>query len=388
MITASALPRLLNCPASAALPRAENASEWADAGHDEHASLAASVLGGDLPPHLARLVPSGSRVEVAIAFDVATGQARIIGENIGRAYGDLAPFEIAGSIDVLGIDGDAVVALDWKTGMRDVEPAATNGQLRFYALAACRALKRDRAIIRIVYTQTGRCDEAEMDALDLAGLAAEVAGLHARVAALQVEARAGRPLSTREGSWCRHCPSKHACPSKRALLVQVAEHGLAVIGDTELTPERARTACEEVLRFEQLVADARKRLDAYVSSTGPIDLGDGWRYGRYVRPGNERVNGSVALRVIREVCGDSAEAFAGEALEMKATKAGIKRAAKVIGEPVLEKAVMKRIRELGGIEKAPDSLPIGEYLADKYEAAPVEYDALNAALNAALKESA
>lgn len=377
MITASALPRLLNCPASAVLPRAENANEWADSGNDDHAALAADTLAGTLDERLALHVPPGSRVEVAVAFDVSTGAARIIGENIGRAYGDLAPFEIAGSIDVLGIVGDAVVVLDWKTGFKDVEPAATNGQLRFYALAACRALGRDRAVLRIVYTQTGRCDEAEMDALDLAGFAAEVEGLHARVAALKA---GGGPYNTREGSWCRHCASKHACPSKRALLVQIASGGLASVGATEMTSEIARTAALNVLAAEQLVADAKKRLDAYVTTNGPIELSPGRFYGRYVRPGNEKVDGAVALRVIREVCGELVEPFADEALEVKTSKAAIKRAAKAVGEPQLEKAVLGRIRTLGGIASAPDTFPIGEFNADKNEAAPIDLDEVNALL--------
>lgn len=374
MITASALPRLLNCPASEVLPRADTASEWADAGHDEHAELAEQTLAGMLPDVLARFVPLHPRVEVAVAFDVATGAARVLGENIGRSYGDLAPFEIAGSIDVLGLDGDAVVVLDWKTGMRDVEPAATNAQLHFYALAACRALGRDRAIIRIVYTQRGTCDQAEIDALELADFAARLTALHATVARL----RSAQQLDTREGSWCRHCQSKASCPSKKALLVQIATGEIA----PALTPEVARVAALKVLAAEQIVEDAKKRLNQYVVENGPLDLGDGRMYGRYVRPGNERINGSVALRAIREVCGELVGDFEAEAVEVKATKAGIKRAAKAVGQPQLEKAVMGRIRALGGVDKAPDTMPIGEYAAEKYEAAPtIDADEVNKLLS-------
>lgn len=375
MITASALPRLLNCPASAVLPRAENASEWADAGHEEHADLATQTLDGTLPEVLARFVPLHPRVEVAVAFDVATGAARLIGENIGRNYGDLAPFEIAGSIDVLGLDGDAVVVLDWKTGHRDVEPAATNAQLHFYALAACRALGKDRAILRIVYIQRGTCDEAEVDALELADFAARLAGLHAAVARL----RTATVLDTREGSWCRHCPSKPHCPSKKALLVQIATGEVS----PPLTRENARTAALRVLAAEQLVEDAKKRLNQYVTENGPLDLGDGRMYGRYVRPGNERIDGQAALRAIREVCGEIVGEFESQAIEVKVTKAGIQRAAKSVGEPQLEKAVLGRIRALGGIDKAPDTMPIGEYTAEKYDAAPLDFDAIDRALKEA-----
>lgn len=382
MITASALPRLLNCSASAALPRAENANVWADAGHDEHAELATQALAGELPDRLARFVPPSPRVEVKLAYDVSTGVARVIGEgNDDRRYGDIAPFEIAGSCDLLGVEGDAVVVLDWKTGMRDVEPAATNGQLRFYGLAAARALGKERAILRIVYTQTGRCDEAEMDVFDMAAFATELRTLHGRVAHLRTLPR--EQLETREGSWCRHCASKSQCPSKNALLVQIASGGLAEIGDSTMTPERARNACEQVLRIESLVADAKARLNAYVTTTGPIDLGDGRAYGRYIRAGNERIDGHVALRVIREVCGELVDPFEGEAVEVKVTKAGIKRAAKAVGAPQLEKAVLGRVRALGGIANAPDTMPVGEFRPEKNEAAPLDLDEINAALESA-----
>jgi hypothetical protein len=381
VITASALPRLLNCPASAALPRAETVSVWADVGHEEHAELAAMTLAGDLPPRLAEFSPPLPRVEVKIAFDVATGTARILGDGVDdRKYGDLAPFEIAGSIDVLGVEDDAVVVLDWKTGQRDVEPAAINGQLRFYGLAAARALGLDRAILRIVYTQRGTCDEAEMDTLDLAGFAADLESLHGRVTMLRAQAARGGALDTREGSWCRHCASKPYCPSKSALLVQI---GRGDIAPASLSPEVARSACERVLAAEQLVDDAKKRLNAYVTEHGPIDLGDGKMYGRYVRPGNERVRGDIALRAIREVCGELVEPFEAEAIETTTSKAAIKRAAKAVGDPSLERAVMGRIKALGGVSPAPDTMPIGEYPADKYDAAPIDYDAINDALKEA-----
>ena len=150
MITASSLTRLRQCPSSAVLPRAENASIWADAGNEEHDRLArwvsdrdsdaiSDIVDADLLARLPSLVPPGARAELKLAYDVVARTARIIGEGSGRAYGDPGPFEIVGSTDVGGEDGDAVVVIDWKTGFADVEPAATNDQLWFYATALCRA---------------------------------------------------------------------------------------------------------------------------------------------------------------------------------------------------------------------------------------------------------
>jgi len=366
------------------LPKAENHNIYADQGHDDHAELAQQLADGDLPEWIAALVPAGSRSEVALAYDVAARTGRIIGENLSRSYGDIGPFEIVGSADVMGIDGQAVVIIDFKTGHADVEPASSNAQLWFYALAACRALGKDAATIRIVYTQTGRVDEYEIDALELAQFASDLERLHVKVAALQEARRRGETMETREGSWCRHCSSKAYCPSKNALLVQVAAGGLAIIGDSALTPERAAQGYRQLVRIEQLVKEARARLHAYVDENGPIAVADGVKFGRDVRPGNERIDGRVAMRAIREVVGEAAQEFADEAVEVKATKAGLKRAAKAIGVPRVAAAVEKRIRELGGITRAPETYPYREYPASEEPEVPaVDVDAVNAALESA-----
>lgn len=374
--TASSLSRVLNCDGSISLPKAENYNEWADAGSAEHEDLADFA---NLPPKLARYVPAGARSEVKLAFDVVTGVGRIVGYGSDRIYGDLGQHETAGSADVLGEDGDAVVIVDFKTGYADVESAATNPQLWFYALAAARALGKTRAIVRVLYTKFGRCDEAELDVLDLADFATRLRNLHDRAKRLT---HAAMP-ATREGAWCKHCPSKHACPSKTGLLVQVAEKGLAIIGETAMTPARARTGYEQIVRLEQLVKDARKRLETYVDETGPIDLGDGRMFGRYVRNGNERLDGATAVRAIAEIVGvDLALEFESLAVERRTSKAAIERAAKQLATTKgTAGKVVKKIRELGGATHAPESMPIGEYSIDRNEPAPaLDVDALNVAL--------
>lgn len=372
MITASALSRLMNCPGSVVLPRAENASEWADRGHAEHAELADLA---DVEHEWAHLIPPGSRSEVALAFDTATRAARVIGENIDRAYGDVGPCEIVGSADVIGVDGDAAVIIDWKTGYADVEPAATNPQLLFYALCACRVFGKRRAIVRIVYTKQHRVDESEIEAIDLAAFADRLADLHGRVAELHAAKKRGEPVPTAEGAWCKHCASKPYCGSKRALLVQFAEKGLAVIGDVAMTPERRRAAYEQIVYVEQLVKDAKKRLQADVDENGPIDLGDGRMYGRYHRQGDREIDPALATQAIREVVGESAREFERVAFKRETSQAAIERACKAIGgRRGLKPAILKRIDELGGI-KRPNEYPIGEFHVDKNEAAaPPEID--------------
>lgn len=376
----------MNCIGSNVLPAAENASVYADAGHEEHAELAGQLADGTLPDWISAVIPAGSRSEVALAYDTATRAGRVIGENLGRAYGTMAPFEACGSCDVVGIDGDAVVIIDFKTGHNEVEPARTNAQLAFYATAAASAFGKSSARVVLVYTAMHRIDSAELDAFDLAEFADRLEALHVRVSKAQLSRQQGEPVETREGSWCRYCPSKPFCGSKNALLVQLAEHGLAIVGDSVMTPERARLAYSELQRIDQLVGDAKKRLNTYVDEHGPIDLGDGRRYGRYARQGNEVLDGAVAVQAIHAVVGESAKEFEAMAIERRTSKAAIDRAAKAIGaKRGTAPAVIKKIRELGGATRKAESYPYGEFTAGNDAELPpsVDYDAVDRLLKEA-----
>lgn len=384
MITASALTRLLNCPSSAVLPRAENYNEWADKGTDDHDELAHATMTGTLTPKRGVLVPADPRVEVKLAYDVVTRTARVVGAGAAdRNYGVAGPFEIFMSLDVLGVDDQGrVVVIDWKTGFADVEPAATNGQLWCCALAACRALGRDVAVIRIVYTNQGdRCDEHELDALDLAEFANKLERLHVTVAERQAARKRGEILETKEGSWCKHCASKSVCPSKNGLLVQLAAGGLAIVGDAALTPALAAQAHEQIERIESLLRDAKKRRETYVDENGPIALGEGRMFGRYVRSGHERLDGAVAVRAIHELVGEVAPEFEAVAISRATSKAAIERAAKQFAtKRGTVPAIVKRIRELGGASNAPDTMPLGEYFAERndgVEKSAIDVDKLN-----------
>lgn len=81
----------------------------------------------------------GMRAEAAYAYDPEADTARLLGYDIGRKYeehGKLA-HEIAGSADIVWLDGDTVHVRDWKTG-RSVTDAVWP-QLEWLGLFAVRA---------------------------------------------------------------------------------------------------------------------------------------------------------------------------------------------------------------------------------------------------------
>ncbi len=369
MITISGLPRALSCDGSLVFPRAETHNPWADEGTDEHEELARKTLSNTLDPRLARIVPANPRVEVTVAINVATGACRIVGEGRGRNYTP-DPLEVWGTIDVLGVTQDSlgpiVVVIDWKTGFNDSDPAERNWQLWGYALAASRALGIQRARVHIAYTnQPGQpIDSHELDWEDLASFAIRVTELVPRQARLRAEYRGGAVPTTREGSWCRHCPSKHVCPSKQGLLAVVASGGLPA--PAELSKAQAAEAVRQVLKLEQLVKDARGRLNQYVDDNGPIDMGNGMAYGRAPRSGNRSIDPEKALQAVRESLGpEMAREFEALAFERKTTQVALKRAAQTLGvgksAEAFKKMIMRRLEELDGITYGREQMPIGEF---------------------------
>lgn len=391
MITASAIQRVRNCAASHVLARAESLNPWAKSGNEEHERLArwvddrdddaiADIVHASLLPRLSTLTPSGSRAEVKLGYDTATRAGRVIGYGGGRDYGRPGAVEIVGSADVVGMESSRVIVIDWKTGHSDVESAAKNGQLWTYALAACRALHCDSAIVRIVYTKTGHVDEYEIDEFELEAFANELERLFVTVARRQREHLEGKQIDTREGSWCKHCPSRALCPAKNALLVQVASKGLAVLGDSRMTADRAADAYREVMRVEQLVEDAKARLRSYVEECGPIDLGGGRMYGRYERQAKRSLDVEIAVQAMEEFNED----MANVAVKRTVAISAVESAAKTFG--LSPRAVMKRIEQLGGVKQGKE-FPIGEFAITKHKPAQlpdVDFDALDALM----KESA
>jgi hypothetical protein len=304
-LTGSGIGRAIACPPAFALPAVERAS-GPDAlrGTTVHAYLERRALGSAhadalpaAPPEATEAeraavdearalcerleafeVPEGTP-EVALAYHVRRGTARLL-EVPGRSYPQ-GEHEVCGRVDLLvRADPTRPAVVDWKTTRWDLDVESARPQLRFYALAAARALGAERAGYAVaVITDDGAVawHRFWLDADDLAQIAADVAVAYDRVE----QARAARAAherayaapwqpDVRRGKHCRYCPAMASCPGLRAELSLGA--GLPA---EQLDEQLIAAAYERSLAFGDARETLREAAVAWVDTHGPVRLSDG-----------------------------------------------------------------------------------------------------------------
>jgi hypothetical protein len=369
VISASQLLRVINCPGSESLSHASLRSEWADSGTKKHAELEEAINAGEVPEELAEFIPDGAKAEVKLAYDVASGEGRVIGYGSDRDYGELGPFEIPGGADSLLDDGERVHVIDAKSGWMDVPRPRDNPQLMFLGLAAARAFGRDEAKLTVLYVREGQKPFRvvdTVDVLDLDAFASKLRGIHRRVAEQVARIRDGRMPDVTEGQWCRYCPAAHACPAKTALVRRMVSGDEA--SELEmmipLDDATARLAYERLGHAKNLLKRIERVLYARAAEQ-PIPLGEGRYFGKRRKMGNESLVGDVVYRVMRERYG---QAVADQAVTREATKKALKEAlGKVVGKGQVaneERAVLDMVRSNGG-SKREEKEAVEEYMLEE-----------------------
>lgn len=328
-ITASKLELLERCPAAAALP-----AVWQESTDDQLAGTArhrflerAPVVGRDAA--LAEVderwrsqceaidvteVPRGT-AEMAYAFDVDADTARVLGQWIGRAY-EVSPTEVSGTADLIcepTAERARWLVVDWK-GDDEVEPAATNLQLGFYALCLARAQGLDEVDVAVGYLGHGggiRWDYATLQAWDLEAIADRIRKVVNAVSASRALVAGGRTPDVSTGLHCRRCPAMPGCPSMTALVRELDVGAQAATADVigslvRLTDEQAGAAWVRVQILEDLVAHMKASLRAR-AETRPLPLPDGGRLVAVEVPRRVVVL-DKALPLLRERFGDQADA--------------------------------------------------------------------------------
>ena len=212
-ISPSSLARIHACPASAALPHApDTTSIAAEYGRAVHAGIARDIVTGTISKPGVDI-----RAEVKLAHDWRYDRSRFIHLPGEREYGELAPTEIAGTIDCIEIvraigAHTKVTVIDWKTGRVEDHSA----QLRWYALAAARLFAVATITCRVVYVgqrhrTTANDAQWTLDAIDLDDELLVIGGIARTVRTL----RALPTLTASDvhpGDHCRYCPALTHCP--------------------------------------------------------------------------------------------------------------------------------------------------------------------------------
>ena len=389
-ITMSLLPIVARCPASWALPHAEEAepSEPSQRGTAIHAFLAdVSERGRDaalerVPPEYRAAceaidtdrIPSHLGAEVTFRLDVRSDEAQEIGRDIDRStYADMAedPWVIYGTADLVGIGGGVVVVYDYKTGWSEQDRAEDHWQLRGLALAAARAYGTSHArvgIIRVPENGNPWYDVAEIDAFELDQIAADLARvLDQRVVAIE-DLREGRTPTVTTGRHCRYCPAFLSCPAQVGLLRAVAAAPEKLDEEiAALTPEHAAKAYHRISQVRMVLDRAEKQLRS-IAERQPIDLGNGRKYGP-VEQTREKIVGDVALPVLREHFGaEVAEAAAEISVTKTRLRDALRGYAQRTGEKIthLERQALEVLRQNDCIEETFVT-KLAEYEAEKVE---------------------
>jgi len=375
--TFSRLDRSIACPASAALPQAvDTGSAAATRGTAAHEYLAV-VVGCDAGPALDQVpaelrawcgeieleridIEPGDHREWAVAYDVETGAAREIGHRVEREYGPVADTEIVGSMDRARVNADRVYVWDYKTGRTPV--ATPSWQLRAGAVAVATLAGIDTATVAHTFIREDGgvwTVSADLDIFDLEAARDALRALPARLAEARAMVAAGTPPPVVEGPHCRYCPAARSCPAKIGMVVKVVREPLDLRDQiTELTETDAAAAVRLYHRAREALADYGRLVHA-VAAASPIDMGDGVMFGSCAGRTTEKLDGEIALDVLREHFGEDA-AFAGT--RPAATKKSIEAAARVVVEaakaasgdakpPTLKatkEAILSAVRAAGG----------------------------------------
>lgn len=285
--------------------------------------------------------------EIAVAYDYASGKARVLGNGIKRMYGQLATAEIAGTIDLLIIGDGWALVVDYK----GFKPGDVEAQLLLGAIATHAIYGVD--VATLVVPEMGAPTHQLLDWAELEVFRQRLVRLYQDVAQARAVVAEGRVPSTNEGDHCRYCPAVDHCPAKHALLKRmVSGDSLTTVEMMAPLDKATAPAAYSMLRaMEAMIQRVRKMVYAYAEES-PIPLGDGRVFGYRPTKGSDELDADIVYDEARKLYG---QAFADDAVTREATKAAIKRAAKKHGMPeaATERAVVDAVKARGGVKNEP-----------------------------------
>lgn len=213
--------------------------------------------------------------ERAFVYDPTKDEAREIPRATHRDYSSAGPGEtVAGTADIVAIDGDAVLVFDWKTSSDGAPGVDAREQLEWLALMACRAWGFDAArIVTPKVTEFG-VEAIEGEPLDMFGLAAVAERIAADVARIP----SAEPVP---GEHCkgRYCKALPVCPSTEVLMAQIVPADSLARKEWRFTTQiESPDHLERILSMlpiaSEFVDRVKKATVAYVAD-GPKRTSDG-----------------------------------------------------------------------------------------------------------------
>jgi RecB family exonuclease len=366
--SASSVPRLLACPASAVLPQREYRTVHAAQGQERHLAREVAADLRDLkrlPAAVAAMIRPSDRLlaEHVFTYDSASDTGRHIGPISRDQYPTLGlgPFERPGKPDLVVIGTDGAIVIDYKA-FEEVASADENAQLATYALMVARALGLDEVTVVIVY-EIRRPSIATLTALDFDAHAARLRKLYLDVAAARMNP--GRVLAV--GPHCKYCPAFDACPRQKALALDV-ETGLISVRVEETYPfaddEEAAWALDLLAELKRLATRIHAGLETR-ARVRPIPLANGNAWGPQEKRGKLRLVGDVVHAVMLERHG---KALADMAAPRAASQKALREALEFAGADETLKDALADV--LADVEARGGSKRDTKTMLEEYEPGP------------------
>lgn len=295
MLTASGIYRAKKCPPSVVLSSVSSSNEYAERGTEFHKYLercvylkpeqAAEAISEEyreiclkLPLDVIWKSTKQREPEMAYAVNFQARTARFIGRSIGRNYGELGEWEVAGSADLISrrdMDENFQVS-DYKTG--DAPGPRGNMQLMFFAAALYLLYGVHEVEGRIVYidpdTAKVNVEKATYGTIDLEDFIDDL------VLTIEAIKKAERrfletgTVSVNKGKWCDWCPGMTTCPAYAGLVRNLVPDMLDVHSRlSALTPEQRGIAWLQYREAEGLVKEIGSSLKA-IAANEPIPIGE------------------------------------------------------------------------------------------------------------------
>lgn len=266
-------------------------SEAADRGTRFHAVIASYIATGQIPltleEDIAPLFASAKawvdhfgegnlgrgalKAEVAFAWDPATDTAEIIGENVGRNYGEHpARGKLCGSADIVAVSQctKAGYVGDWSTG----DGSQKGPQLRSLALALARTFGLDSVTVEALEVDAIGVRHVCIETLDAFALSAVAGELTESLAAIP-SAEPHVSLSCTE----LYCPARVNCPAVVETVEQIVPVDALVRhkwGITIQGPDHAAWLYNQAKVVESAAKLVKDAVKAYIPKDG-ITLEDG-----------------------------------------------------------------------------------------------------------------